>query len=396
MVAVLTTELRELSQRHIDLRRNCQNEHALVQLDRERFRNQMASQQQLIQNALSEKDRACEECDRLQAQLTLAHGRQRELERRLEELEKKNAATIDFLRKQIRFKDEQLNGKRSLWMKNQSHRNSGINQISDTQDPFATPTAQHIPRTRHRFPLVDNSEELQSTPGPSKPSRFPTNLPTSSPEPEFTNEFWPYHNENAVNPASRAESGQSPIGESKALIPFKTEDQIAREFRDEFDSIYGQIETWVQNYAHIVNGDMSHDQELSHDEDLWPFMLSCTYTNFADAHDHTILLLRNPATRSSFIARLIIQYLYTSIWKAAAFGAFNPQYGEKLGLIELQLKIKGNKITLALSYFQFHKLLTPFDQVLNPHSVQIWSLLRLMLSNVLSRARNTLHSASKP
>lgn len=301
----------------------------------------MVSQQQLIQNALSERDRACEERDRLQAQFTAVQARQRELEQKLEEMEKKNVATIDFLRKQIRFKDEQLNGKRSLWLENQNHRNSGANQILETLDPFATPTARHIPRTGMVFPRTERSGESQLAPGPSKLSQFPTNLPTDNPRAELKNEFWPYRDENAVNPASRAESGESPIADSKALIPFKTEDEIAQEFREEFDITYGLIEDWVQNYAHTVDDDLSQDQSLSHDEDLWPFMLSCTYTNFTEAHDHVIQLLRNPATRSSFVTRMIIQYLYLTIWKATAFSEFNPKYKEKLELMEMQLKVKG-------------------------------------------------------
>ena len=339
-MAALTTELRELSQRHIDLRRNFRNEHRLVKLERERLAHLMASQQQLIQNALSERDRACEERDRLQAQFLAVQGRQRELEQRLDEMEKKNFATIDFLRKQIRFKDEQLNGKRSLWLEKQNHRNSGVNQILDTQDPFATSIAHNIPRTGTGFPLANMSEELQLTPGPSK-SQFPTKLPTNNPRAELKNEFWPYHDENDVNPASRVETGDSPITNSKALIPFKTEDEIAQEFRDEFDVTYGFVEAWVQEYAHTVDDDPSADQRLSHDEDLWPFMLSCTYTNFSDAHEHVILLLRNPATRSSFVMRIIIQYLYLSVWKATAFSGFNPQYREKLELMDMQLKVKG-------------------------------------------------------
>jgi hypothetical protein len=91
----------------------------------------------------------------------------------------------------------------------------------------------------------------------------------------------------------------------------------------------------------MVDDDLSQDQHLSHDEDLWPFMLSCTYTNFSDAHEHVIQLLRNPATRPSFMMRVMIQYLYISIWKATAFSAFTPKYKEKLELMEKQLKVKG-------------------------------------------------------
>ncbi len=341
VVAKLTTELRELSQLHIELRRKCQNEYGFVQSERERFGNLMASQQQLIQNALSERDRACEERDKLQAQFTAMQVRQKEVEQRLEEIEKKNAATIDFLRKQIRFKDEQLNGKRSLWVENQNHKTSVVDQVSDTQDPFATPTTRHIPRTRLGLSRADKSEGVSLTPGPSRLSHLPTNLPTGNTEYEFTNQFWPYHDEHEVNHTSQVETGHGPADDSRALIPFKTEDQIAQEFREGFNSTYRLIEAWVQDYAHLVNDDMTADQQLSHDEDLWPFMLSCTYTNFAEAHEHTILLLRNPATRSSFVIRLIIQYLYTSVWKATAFGPFTPEYRKKLELIEIQLKVKG-------------------------------------------------------
>jgi hypothetical protein len=330
----------------MSLRRTLQNEHRLAQVERERLAATMSSQQRLMQNALAERDRACEERDRLQAQFTAIQSRQRELERRLEEIEKKSSATIDFLRKQIRFRDEQLNGKRSLWMKNQNHRSTGVSQISGAQEAFVTPTARNIPVIGRGFSRTDNSDEIKPTIVPSNPGRHPTKAPSGSHAPDGTNEFWPYRNENDENPTSRLESCQSPVGESKALIPFKTEDQIAQEFREDFNSVYRLIDNWVGNYAHTVNDDMSNDQELSHDPDLWPFMLGCTYSNFADSHTHTILLLRNPAARSSFVKRIIIQYLYTSIWKATAFGEFNLKYKEKLDLMDAQMKVKGRSSNL--------------------------------------------------
>jgi hypothetical protein len=68
----------------MSLRRNFQDEHRLVQQECERLGHLMASQQQLIQNALSERGRACEERDRIRAQFTAIQGRQQALEQRLE------------------------------------------------------------------------------------------------------------------------------------------------------------------------------------------------------------------------------------------------------------------------------------------------------------------------
>jgi hypothetical protein len=49
------------------------------------------------------------------------------------------------------FKDNQINGKRSIRLNN--HANSGARRVSDTSDPFVTPTADRVPRSWTVLPL---------------------------------------------------------------------------------------------------------------------------------------------------------------------------------------------------------------------------------------------------
>lgn len=337
VVATLTSEIHDLSQLCIELRRKTRDNARVLQGEVNRLRHLISDQQRLVQNALAERDRACAERDRHEVEYVEALATQRGIEqKKVKEVEKKNEDTIKYLRRQIQFKNEQISAKRSLWMEN--HRDAGAKRKID---PFATPTATGTAKYNHLF-------------------ETPTGLDV--PDPHFysglPHEYWPYHHASgsknrgarthcnspdltpSILRAADAYSITSDEFESTAVIPFKTEDQIAEEFRKDFEETYGLVEQWVQSFASKVN-DIEFDQKVSHDSSLWSFILGCTIGTLPDAHDRTIVLLRNPATRGFLVMRMIVQYIYLYIWKASAFCGADVKQGQKILYAEQQLRSKG-------------------------------------------------------
>jgi hypothetical protein len=374
ILAALTTEITDLSQIALNLRNKTRNDTAAYQLEIDKNERDATNRQRLVQNALAERDRACAERDSHQAEYQEAWATRRKLEdQKIQEVEKKHLATIEYLRRQLRFKDEQINGKRSLWLNN--HKDSSSRRVVDMVDPFATPIANRTPRTGSVLPPTEKSREKK------RPSEIYARFPmVSGPPPDtrmfsdgLPHEYWPYLSTGGnTDPSSLAESGQKSVVysddeesvetdysvssdeddedlDSQELVPFKTEEEIALEFRAEWEATYGLVEKWVSTYTNNVN-DIELDQKVSHDETLWPFMLGCTYKNTTDAHEHTILLLRNPATRAFFVMRVIVQYLHRAIWKATAFADANPKLGRKLLYLEKKLKSKGRFFSPHLYY----------------------------------------------
>jgi hypothetical protein len=291
------------------------------------------------------------ELQKSQAQYKELADRQERLEEtRLAEMEK-SATTIKELRDIIRAKDEQIDGKRSLWI------DYNPRSARRLQDPYVTPTGQRTPGIGIAL---------------NESSGGPANLQARFEQLQVRGE-----NTNVAGPSSSRSIEQSHVpqssmdgasnlsvvgGESMALVPFKTEQQVAGEFRDQFNALYALGEGWVNTYAHIVPS-QQHDQALSHNSNLWTSMLRVTYQTFEQAQPHVIALLRDPFTRPLFILRLLVQYIDNELWKATIFLGSDPTLDHQLRGVIDRLATRGK---LGSLYSSFHMLLTKLLQAYPP------------------------------
>lgn len=300
--------------------------------EQESLRYDLEGKQRLVQNALAERDRACAERDQairdrdlLRSQLDNIHYRQRQTDNRIAEIESKHEATIRELQQKIQHQEEQLSAKRSLWIEN--HPSSSMRRSGgpSSRDIYGTPTP-HGGASRN---------------GPSPPSTGvrPTNL---------TAQFEKMAAAHPSQPGSSSKvrthgSVTPPEEESQAVVPFKTLEQTAGEFRGIFNDIFDMVEKWAFTYTRQVPG-LSYDQKLSHGQDYWAFLMKCAFLQKAtvqEAHSHTILLLRDEQTRPWFVMRVFIQYLIEDILAATNWLKFKPEFDDELKRIDARLGERG-------------------------------------------------------
>jgi hypothetical protein len=327
-----------------------------MQQDLGNLQRDLNNRQRLLQNALAERDRACAERDRHELEYEEALVSRRKIEdQRAKEVEEKHRKIIDDLHRQLSFKEDQLNGKRAVWL--DSH--SSARRLTASLDPFATPKTNRVSKTKIGTflpPTNTTSAKLLKVPPTNttgsqllkdmeskNDAQAQFQLSDLSFSAGLPHEYWPYYHPDQApeNESMKAENGsdvnhtksagnftdtseelddmtESDPQDTQELVAYKTEDQIAAEFREEFEETYARIEKWVGKYANNVNP-IEFDHYVSHDEDVWPFLASLTYDDAEQAHEHSILLLRNPATRPFFVMRYIVQLLHNFIWNASSF-----------------------------------------------------------------------------
>jgi Skp family chaperone for outer membrane proteins len=329
----------------------------LVTLRREHTNlgHRLQDKQRLLENIAQERDRACQERDIIQAQYDelLRQNRSNggDIKEALHE-------EIDKLRSEILFKDEQLQGKRSIWVEKQKSSSSKYPEL-ESRDPFTTPTsigqARRLSVSANKsnpsknltgkfkalqaVPDTLRAKEMRNSPAPSITPRYPSSLSTSY---TFSNqEQWRGESTTSFIPADQ---------NSQALVPFKTMDQLATEFSEMISKLYGLIEGWSHTYGDRVNP-LEADQRVSRDEERWKLMLECVSADkqdIADAEHHLVFLLREPKTRAWLIFRVIIQYIEQDVWTGLAFLGFDDDCDGKLECVVTRLKEKGTYLSLIV------------------------------------------------
>lgn len=341
----MASDLRQMGTEFNEVTRKLRDERQQAVTERDNLLYAIDDKHRLMQNALSERDRAASERDEairdrdlLRSQVDNLNFRQRQTDERINSIERAHQSTIRELREQLQHKEEQLSAKRSLWIDN--HPSSSMRRAKGTasQDVFGTPTPSSGLRGR----------------GPSPPSSVrPTNL---------NSQFAMMAASNFTSGATYA-AGTPPDEAMQAIVPFKTLEQTAGEFREIFNEIFGKAEKWTSTYTSQVPT-IVHDQRLSHDQEYWSFLMKCGFgqkSTIQEAHNHTIQLLRDPDSRHWFIMRVFIQYLVEEILTSKNWLGFKAEYSEELNRVEARLKERGkgyilfNFVLLRLlsSFFRF-------------------------------------------
>jgi hypothetical protein len=295
----------------------------------------------LLRNAQGDRDRISMERDQLQHTLNAVRMKEQKTTEKWERSEQKYKHQIEDLLKQVTVQEEQLKGKRALWLESNpgsSARREAMNAAM--RDPFNSPSVSQrtgfdsgyiggvggsAASSSIRSPL--QSSLNQSTPnvapvGAPRGPRRRGNLPTGTALPArvLPASTWTepssYHN-------FKTEPSTPPL-QSMALVPFSNETDPAPRYKTEFTKIYEMVEGWVKSYANLPN--LGNDQKIARSNNvLWDFMMNCTYPGQRqDAHTHVMTLLNDPNTRCWFIMRMAVTYLTKDIMTVGVFYKFNP------------------------------------------------------------------------
>ncbi|KAI9734188.1 MAG: hypothetical protein M1818_006605 [Claussenomyces sp. TS43310] len=340
-ISSVTGELREICQSVNEKERKFLYEHRQLAMEREQVQTQLRENQRLLSNALAERDRACRDRDDSIRELAEQKLQRQSLERS-REVEKTLKQLNIELQETVRIQEQQLAGKRSVWLEN--HPSSGARRSAQKpRDPFTTPSGNHDQGRRLRRSSGDVSsvrnlhaqfQQMQLNERPPASADGEGNL-LSALIPMKVMSYSICSDNGSVDG-----SVTPPDQSSMAIIPFKSEDQVADEFVDGIGKCWNLVESWARSYANFPN-EVAVDQCISENRELWQQMLSLTYPNPQDAHNHVMLLLRDQGSRCFFVMRMIVHYICNSMWDLSDWEGHDFRTTRKIQSAAKRLKIKG-------------------------------------------------------
>lgn len=268
------------------------------------------------------------------------------------------------LQKQNSVQQEQLKGKRALWMSQNPQSGPRRDAMAAlTNDPFTTSPAlggaPSFPNGQGSSTFQDDSTFLKSInalsfggsetpthgstrrrgllPSGKAPTRgghelsydqilsslasLPHNTEPGSPEP------LPHHM------VVHQQVPTAPSGQSKF--------ELASRYEQDFKEIFTMAEKWCMAYASIPN--LENERKIQSSMSvLWDFMMNCTYPNSRpDSNVHVSTLLQDSKARFSFCERMMITYFTTAILVLEEFEAFSPDTAATLRACKEALNERG-------------------------------------------------------
>jgi hypothetical protein len=391
-----------LSQQLLRIGRNFTESQQRLQQDLDRVRNerntiqgQLDEARRQLNSVIEDRARISGERDALQLRVSELGLKSKKSIERIEDVERRWKKMNEELLERIRFQEEQLRGKRALWMDANPTSSARRNAMSALHDPFGnSPVSSQTSvldrgiTTTMNSPSVANTS--QSTFSPQDQNTFdrakgtlPQSQSTYGPAPLLglpSSQSGP-HDQPGASDIAGPPSGMTlrrripsmPYGKASPGIPIRSEinydsnyrihteprsecgaltpeDEVAEEFREAISKIYGLIESWVKSHTNLPHEETDKDIASSN-EVLWDYMMNCTFPGRRqEAHNRVISLLRNPKTRFWFVMRMVVTYCVKDMMSVEAFKAFGPSVTETIEDVKKKLEERGN-IFCALKAF---------------------------------------------
>ncbi|KAM3075483.1 hypothetical protein ACMFMG_007630 [Clarireedia jacksonii] len=276
---------------------------------------------------------------------------------KIKELER----TIELQKEELDIKENQLNGKRLLWLA--SHPASAHQKALDTYNstlpggevgPYLASARdlQHAATANKRLNLPPTSlgrlsktslaamegavQDEESTGGIIRRLESSTALPIGSALPS-THSTYRDHNR-ATQPGTEINFPTN----NMVVVPFQNPPpppDLGADYTAEFTRIFTIIEGWCREYAHMVNP--AQDRGIaSGNQGLWTYMMRLTYPDPQSAHSHVMALLSSEQTRFWFVMRMAMTYCFEEIMHPKTFQQFNNTVSSKLKSIKDRLDAK--------------------------------------------------------
>ena len=355
----LIHETRRLAQEVFDAQQRAQLEADKVANDRHALYQQIEIAHEQLRTTTSDKDRYCMERDQLRRTMEALRMKEKKNAEKYERLEQQYKQQIEDLHKQISVQDEQLKGKRALWLESNpgsSARREAMNAAM--RDPFNSPStsqrtgydsgyicgigsvASSSTRSPPRSSFVPPTANLAPVGAPRGPRRRgPLPVGSALPGKVLPNATW---TESSSFRVFKTEPN-TPPPTSMALVPFKVDDDPAPRFKAEYSKIFALVEGWVKTYANIPN--LENDQKIARTNDvLWAYMMNCTYPGQRqDSHTHVMTLLEETNSRFWFVMRMSITYLTKEVMTIGVFYGFNPGTDNEFEEVKKKLLERGKR-----------------------------------------------------
>ena len=383
-----------------------------VKGDREKIRGQLYEALKQLDSVIQDRARISTERDTLQLKVSELGLRSKEVSRNLGDSERQLMKDNEELLERVRIQDEQLKGKRALWMEanpNSASRRRAMSTIQDPiQDPFSSPFQPHnfgagggnmsgynspnilTPFTgTSPYPGQDRKSQSQNASpqtwgsyAPPLLMRFPTAPSGQSGSPSMRGPLDTFaspnpshrkgsrrrrHNQvhspmmanEASHSASRSahRSFEPPASlrrystdpsASMAMVPFVHDEDRYLEFKDGISNIYQLVQNWATAYACLP--EPAKEQAIAaSNKPLWDYMMNCTYPGHRqEAHDHVVTLLEDKTTRYLLLMRMAVTYCIQDIMSVDAFRLFSQPVSEAIEDAKIRLQERGRIKLLCL------------------------------------------------
>ena len=376
-----------------------------VKGDREKNRGQLEEALRQLDSVIQDRARISIERDTLQLKVSELGLRSKDVSRNFGDSEKQLIKDNEELLERVRIQDEQLKGKRALWMEanpNSASRRRAMSAIQDPiQDPFSSPSQPHnfgtsggsmsgyntpniltpfpgtspYPGQDRTFKSQNASPQTWGSYAPPLLMRFPSAPPGQSgssslpgPLDTFASPHPPHrkgsrrqrHNQvnspMMANESSHATSRSAhrsfeppaslrrystDPSASMAVIPFAQEEDRYLEFKDGISSVYQLVENWTTVYACLPEP-LKEQAIAASNKPLWDYMMNCTYPGHRqEAHDHVVTLLEDQSTRSLLLMRMAVTYCIQDIMSVDAFRVFSQPVSDAIEDAKIRLQERG-------------------------------------------------------
>lgn len=359
--------------------------------EHDKTRGRMDALLQQLDAVMRDRKRIASERDSYQIQVNEFALRQGDITKPSKAMEKKLRREIAELHEKIRVQDEQLKGRRALWMDVNPHSGSRHRAMSSIQDPFDTPskppgsgtgggrmnastpfagaspytsqegggyqsrtmgphsTTPFAPPGFTRFSTAPASQSPSSmraggdsfvSPVPLRGNRgdtfdSPNTQRGKGSRGRKRNNQGPEPNKSndASNPSNtpaslrRYSTEPSP---STAMVRFVQDDERYLVYKDGINNLYELANNWARSYA--FHPDPARVKEVvMNDQYLWEFMMNCIYPgDLQDAQGQVMTLLGDFNTRIWLVTRMAITYCIQDIMSIDAFKGFDSQVAEAI------------------------------------------------------------------
>jgi len=360
----LANDIRTISQEYNEQQRRLQQELDRVSAEKQRLQTQLNDATKHHQRACADRDRYRGDRETLRHTVEDLKVKARKSSERLNEINQNWKRLNEDLLNKITVQDEQLKGKRALWLESNPGSSARRSAMTAIRDPFVSPSTSHAaafensrmgsmgsigsPTTKTLFSssCEQSFGETTSSSGLSQMAasdvprgpRRRGNLPTGKAQPGNAPpaSAWAIDSARAFN----TEPGDTPLA-STALVLRGTVEDPSPHFQTEFSDIYGLIEGWVKTYANIPN--LANDQHIARsNEALWSFMMNCAYPGKPqDSHNHVMALLNDASSRPWFVMRMAVTFLVKEVLSLEPFHQFSSVVDTQLISVKAKLQERG-------------------------------------------------------
>jgi len=267
------------------------------------------------------------------------------------QMEQQMRRTIETQANTITFQEEQLKGKRALWM--EKHPESSAQRTAMTaRDPFSPPLPSQSASFDNHF-LTVGRNTLLTVPGYGSSSFIgqASGVPADAPRGP-RRQRGPIPSGKALSGAGSpltsfiGESPQAPseAGSSNpplAMAVIIAAEVLAPDFQARIGKVYGLIEGWTKTYAHTPNH--NNDAAIARSNDrLWAYMLDLTYPGQRQSsHSHVTALLDDQNSRHWFVMRMAVTYVCRYMYGFDVFADFDAHSQNVINDVKAKLQERG-------------------------------------------------------